>query len=139
MAANALRTNANGLANGPAKPAALFFGADVAVLLAPAPEPDAPLGLEPEPAVDDAAEPSVLVRVAMLMVVLRLMAVPVPAETAVPPMVVVGMLELRLAMIELTVPFNEAIAELADADAMDAELVAEAEETAEAEPPDSEN
>jgi len=147
IAATALSTNANGLA----KPAALFLGAEVGVLPA-APEPDeAPL--EPDPAVVDDAEPAVLVRVAMLMVVLRAIAVPVPAETAVPPMVVVGMLELKLARIELTVPFKEAMTELTDAleeeyadaieeeeyaDAIEAELVADAEDCADAEPPESE-
>ena len=82
-----------------------------------------------------AAEPAVLVRVAMLMVVLRAMAVPVPAETAVPPTVVVGMVPFRLAMMELTVLLSEAMAELTEALDMELALVAEAEDCADAEPP----
>jgi len=125
------------------KPAASFelLGAEVEELpAAPAPVPDEdPLEPEPEPelepAVVDAAEPAVLVSVAMLMVVLRTMAVPVPAETAVPPMVVVGMVPFKLAIMELTVLLSEAMAELTEALDMDMELVAEAEACADAEPP----
>lgn len=125
------------------KPAASFefLGAEVEELpAAPAPVPDEdPLKPEPvtelEPAVVDAAEPAVLVSVAMLMVVLRIMAVPVPAETAVPPMVVVGMVPFKLAMMELTVLLSDAMAELTEALDMDMALVAEAEACADAEPP----
>lgn len=133
MAATALSTNANGLA----RPAALLpLGAEVAVLPA-APLP-VMLAVDSESVVVSVVL-AVLVRVAMLMVVLRTIAVPVPAEAAVPAMVVVGMLEFKLAMIELTVLLSDMMTELADALAMLAELVAEAEETADAEPPDREN
>lgn len=126
------------------KPAASFelFGAEVEELpAAPAPVPDeAPLAPDPEAAlpVVDAEESAVLVRVAMLMVVLRAMAVPVPADAAVPPMVVVGTtstVPFMLATMELTVLLSEAMAELTEALAMDMELVAEAEDCADAEPP----
>lgn len=127
-------------------PAALLalLGAEVEELpAAPAPVPDdAPLApeLDMEPAVVEAAEPAVLVRVAMLMVVLRAMAVPVPMEAAEPPtttavVVVVGMVPFMLAMMELTVLLSEAMAELTEALDMDMELVAEADDCADIEPP----
>lgn len=126
------------------KPAALLalLGAEVEELpAAPVPD-DAPLApeLDMEPAVVEAAEPAVLVRVAMLMVVLRAMAVPVPMEAAEPPtttavVVVVGMVPFMLAMMELTVLLSEAMAELTEALDMDMELVAEADDCADIEPP----
>ena len=120
------------------KPAALFelLGAEVDVLpAAPAPVPDEAPVPEAEPPVVDAAEPAVLVRVAMLMVVLRAMAVPVPAEAAVPPMVVVVMLLFKPATMAVAVLFSEAMAELREALATDMELVAEADDWADADPP----
>ena len=117
----ALSTSAKGLA----RPAALLLLPGVEVELLPPAVPD----LVPDVALpvmelsdDVSVELAVLVRVAMLMVVLRIIAVPVPAEAAVPPMVVVGMLEFKLATMELTVWLRDATTELTEALDMATEL-----------------
>lgn len=117
----------------------LLLGAEVEELLdEPEPEPELPVEV---PVAVVSVAVVLLVRVATLKVVLRAMAVPVPAEAAVPPMVVVGMLEFRLAAMELTVLLSEAMTELTEAMELLAAVVVEdeAEDEAEAEPPEREN